>query len=128
MHPIHRIAFAAVACVAAATAWAQSPLDGSWRVTFATEGSEGREALVELKGGTGTWTTYPRGDRDRRDACVGRPFPIAMAGDATTGLSLQLDAKAIPGCRDRKATLKVVDDKTLEGNFDNGRALRLVKQ
>lgn len=128
MHPMHRIAFVAVACVAAATAWAQSPMDGSWRVTFATEGSEGREALVELTGGTGTWTTYTRGDRDRRDACVGHPFPIALAGDAASGWSLMLDAKAIPGCRDRKARLKRVDDKTLEGHFDNGRALTLVKQ
>ncbi|MBW0168741.1 MAG: hypothetical protein ACT6SF_01320 [Hydrogenophaga sp.] len=128
MHPIQRIAFAAVAWVAAASAWSQTPLDGSWRVTFATEGSEGREALVELKGGIGTWTTYPRGDRDRRDACVGRPFPIAIEGDPVKGLSLTLDAKAIPGCRDRKATLKSVDDKTLEGSFDNGRALKLARQ
>lgn len=128
MRLVQRLAFVLWASAATVTASAQTPLDGSWRVTFATEGSEGREALVELKGGIGTWTTYPRGDRDRRDACVGRPFPIAIEGDPAKGLSLTLDAKAIPGCRDRKATLTSVDDKTLEGSFDNGRALKLVRQ
>jgi len=129
MPSIPRMLFIAAACMAAGACWAQSPLDGNWRVTFSTEGSEGREAVVELKGGTGTWTTYARGDRDRKDICVGRPFPLSLTGDAAAGLNLQLDAaKAVPGCRDRKATLKLVDDKTLEGSFDNGRPLKLVRQ
>ncbi len=115
------------ACLAALPAWSQSTLDGSWKVTFATEGAEGREATVELKGGTGTWTTYARSDKDRKDPCVGRPLPLSITGE--TKLDLKLDAStAIAGCRDRKATLQRTDDKTLEGSFDNGRAIKLVRQ
>ena len=115
------------ACLAAFPAWSQSTLDGNWKVTFATEGAEGREATVELKGGTGTWITYARSDKDRKDPCVGRPLPLSIIGD--TKLDLKLDAStAIAGCRDRKATLQRTDDKTLEGSFDNGRAIKLVRQ
>lgn len=115
------------ACLIALPGWSQSTLDGNWRVTFATEGAEGREATVELKGGTGTWTTYARSDKDRKDPCVGRPLPLSITGDAK--LDLKLDASsAIAGCRDRKATLQRTDDKTLEGTFDNGRAIKLVRQ
>lgn len=129
MRTFHRLLFVAAACVAAGTAWSQSPLDGSWRVTFETEGNEAREGSVELKGGAGTWTTYGRSVRDRKDVCVGRPLPLSVTGDAATALNLQVDAaSAVPGCRDRKATLKRVDDKTLEGAFDNGRPLKLVRQ
>lgn len=118
-----------VACLLVPPGWAQSALDGNWRVTFATEGSEGREAMVELKGGSGTWTTYARSDKDKRDVCVGRPLPVTIAGDPTAGkLDLRLDASsAMAGCRDRKATLQRTDDRTLEGTFDNGRAIRLVR-
>ncbi len=116
-------------CIVAVPAWSQSTLDGTWRVTFATEGAEGREAMVEMKGGSGTWTTYARSDKDKKDACVGRPLPLTIAGDAAAGkLDLKLDASsAIAGCRDRKATLERVDEKTLAGTFDNGRAIRLVR-
>lgn len=125
---LHRTLLSIALCLAAGHGWAQPSLDGSWRVTFATEGAEGREAMVELKGGSGTWTTYARSDKDKKDACVGRPLPLSITGDASTRLDLRLDAStAIAGCRDRKATLRLVDDKTLEGTFDNGRALKLVR-
>jgi hypothetical protein len=129
MRHLHRLLFVAAACLAAGGASSQSPLDGSWRVAFETEGNEAREGIVELKGGAGTWTTYGRSVRDRKDVCVGRPLPLSVTGDANSTLSLQVDAaSAVPGCRDRKATLKRVDDRTLEGAFDNGRPLKLVRQ
>lgn len=129
MTAIQRMCFILAACAAAGAGWAQSPLDGSWRVTFSTEGSDGREGAVDIKGGTGTWTTFGRGDRDRKDVCVGRPFPVAITGDPESGLNLRVEAAAsVAGCRDRKATLKRVDDRTLEGSFDNGRPLKLVRQ
>jgi hypothetical protein len=130
MKNILRLPLVLVACLVAFPVWSQSTLDGHWRVTFATEGAEGREATVELKGGTGTWTTYARSDKDKKDPCVGRPLPLSIAGDPAAGkLDLRLDASsAIAGCRDRKATLQRTDDKTLEGSFDNGRAIKLVRQ
>lgn len=129
MRTPHHLHLFVIACLLASPGWAQSPLDGTWRVTFATEGSEGREAMVELKGGSGSWTTYARSDKDKRDACVGRPLPVTIAGDPAAGkLDLRLDASnAIAGCRDRRATLQRTDDRTLEGHFDNGRAIRLVR-
>lgn len=119
-----------VACLSGSPGWAQSTLDGNWRVTFATEGAEGREAKVELKDGAGTWTTYARTDRDKKDACVGRPLPVSLAGDPAAGkFELRLDAASVVAdCRNRKATLRRTDDQTLEGAFDNGRAIKLVRQ
>lgn len=117
------------ACLLAIPAWSQSTLDGRWRVTFSTEGAQDREAAVELQGATGTWTTYARSDKDKKDACVGRPLPLTLTENAAAGkLDLKLDASsAVAGCRDRKATLQRIDEKTLEGTFDNGRAIRLVR-
>lgn len=122
--------FVVIASLLVMPAWAQPTLDGNWRVTFATEGAEGREAAVELKGGAGSWTTYARSDKDKRDVCVGRPLPVTITGDPGAGrLELNLDAaSAIAGCRNRKATLQRSDDRTLEGMFDNGRSIRLVRQ
>lgn len=129
MTAIHRMFITLTTCLAAVSGWAQAPLDGSWRVTFATEGSDGREGSVEIKGTAGTWTTFSRGDRDKKDVCVSRPFPIVLTGDADAALNLRVDAAStVQGCRDRKATLKRVDEKTLEGTFDNGRPLKLVRQ
>ena len=129
MRKPHHLHLIILACLFAPPGWSQSPLDGNWRATFATEGADGREAMVELKGGTGTWTTHARSDKDKRDACVGRPLPLSLTGDPAARLELRLDASsAIAGCRDRKAMLQRTDDKTLEGTFDNGRAIKLVRQ
>lgn len=130
MRTPHSLPLILAACLAAFPAWSQSTLDGNWNVTFATEGAESREAVVELKGGAGTWTTQARGGKEKRDACVGRALPMSIAGDSATGkFDLRLDASsAVAGCRDRKATLQRTDDKTLEGTFDNGRAIKLVRQ
>ncbi|MCW5654514.1 hypothetical protein [Hydrogenophaga sp.] len=121
----------ALSCGLAASAnWAQAPLDGAWRVTFSTEGADGREAQVEIRGQSGTWTTYARSDKDKRDPCVGRALPLTLSGGdgASSALQLRVEASSVvSGCRDRKATLQRVDEKTLEGSFDNGRPLRLVR-
>jgi len=122
----------AVLCLLAAVcaiAQAEPELNGKWRATFATEGSDGREAEVIIDGAGGTWMTYARGNKDKRDACVGRALPIVIADSGSSTVSLRIEAsKALEGCKDRKARLTRVDAKTLEGEFDNGRVIKLVRQ
>lgn len=113
----------------AGAAHAQTGLDGRWAVTFATEGSDGREAELVLKGGTGHWTTRARANKDKKDPCVGRELPVTLSAPSASTIGLRIDAsQALAACKDRKASLRQVDDKTLEGEFDNGRPLRLVRQ
>ena len=109
-------------------AQAQPLLDGTWKATFATEGSEGREATVTIDGLTGSWTTHARSTKDKKDVCVGRPLPMTLLDSGSSTVTLRVDASTVvQGCRDRKARLTRVDARTLEGEFDNGRVLRLVR-
>ena len=60
--------------------------------------------------------------------CTGRAYPIAVQVASATELKFEISrAKTLAGCKDGTATLRRVDDKTLEGEFDDFK-LRLVRQ
>ena len=110
-------------------AQAEPALGGRWKASFATNGNE-REAEVTIDVDSGSWTTTrARRSRDQRDACAGRALPITLADSGTSTVQLRIEAaKAVPGCRDRRARLTVVDTDTLEGEFEDGGSVRLVRR
>ena len=60
--------------------------------------------------------------------CTGRAYPIAVLVANASELRFEISrAKTLAGCKDGIATLKPVDDRTLEGEFDNFK-LRLVRE
>ena len=119
----------AIAILAATTAHAEPELNGKWKATFATESDDGREADVVIDGLSGNWTTLARPGKDKKSPCVGRSMPITLADSGSSAVSLSIEeTKAVPGCKDRKAKLTIVNEKTLEGEFSNGRAIKMVRQ
>lgn len=114
--------------VAAGTALAEPELNGRWRATFATQGNEDRQATVTIDGLKGSWRTHARDAQDSRDPCIGREWPLVLSDSGSSTVSLRIEAsKVVPACKDRQARLTLVDLETMEGEFSNGRVLRLVR-
>lgn len=110
----------------AATAQETNPYNGTWRAEI--EGLKGAalEGTVIIKDQGGTWDMLIR---VRNNPCIGRAVPISIQRASADELVFEISrSKALPGCKDGLATLKRVDDKTLQGEFEEGRKLRLVRQ
>ncbi|MBY0420311.1 MAG: hypothetical protein K2W88_19845, partial [Pararheinheimera sp.] len=84
------------------------------------------EGAVVIKDQGGTWDMLTS---VRNNPCAGRAAPIAIQRMTADELVFEIKrSQALPGCKDGLATLKRSDDKTLEGEFDAGRKLKLVRQ
>lgn len=112
------------------TAGAQADLDGDWAAVYTDNGGFEREAEVGIKGGMGTWTSRSRpGSKNRTDPCIGRAFPMSIDSSADGEIKLAVNAAdTIAGCNNMRASLKSVSATTYEGQFGNGRPLKLVKR
>ena len=102
---------------------AQTPdsLDGKWTANFSAQNGTPREAAVAIKGDEGTWK-LASARVNREDPCNGNaiPFVVSKAEDAYQ--FAMSPSKGLAGCgSDYTLTMKKVDDKTLEGNFRDGR-------
>ena len=125
---IHRILWLALAGLLPSLAVAQHALDGRWQLSFSTGDDDPRQAQLSINGAQGTWTTEPRAGREKRDPCVGRPFPLAVqANEAERVVIAAAFAAQVGGCKDRVFTGRWVDAGTLEGKLDNGRPARLTR-
>ncbi|MES2099226.1 MAG: hypothetical protein V4569_05350 [Pseudomonadota bacterium] len=120
--------FAALAATMGA-ARAEPELNGTWQATFTTASSENRGAQVVIDGLGGTWTTCARSAQRHRHSCVGRPQPISLSDSGASTVTLRIEgSKPRAANTGRQARLTLVDMLTLEGEFDDGRVLRLVRQ
>lgn len=121
---------ASIACsMAPIPSLAQSTLDGTWEVEFSTRDTEIRQAEVRIAGATGTWTTAAQAGKERKDPCVGRPFPLAVVEGGPGRIVLQVSfEKEMRGCKDRTVTGELKDGKTIEGKLENGKPLRMVRK
>lgn len=107
---------------------AQPGLDGRWNATFTAGGDDQRTAEIRIDGSGGTWTTQPRPNKDKKDPCVGRAFPITVIRANDGKLTIEMKASAeLSGCRDRKAQLAPGPAGMLEGLLDNGQPIRLAR-
>jgi len=125
---LHRILWLALAALLPSLAAAQHSLDGRWQLSFSSGDDDPRQAQLSISGAQGTWTTEPRAGREKRDPCVGRPFPLAVqANEAERVVIAAAFAAQVGGCRDRVFTGRWVDAATLEGKLDNGRPARMTR-
>ena len=116
-------------CCFSGMALAASPLDGSWDVDFSTRDGEIRKAVVEIAGSEGTWTSIAQGGKEKRDPCVGRPFPLAVASADPARIVLEVAfAKSMTGCKDRTVTGRLAGAGTVEGKLENGKPLRMIRR
>jgi hypothetical protein len=102
------------------------PVPGaSWRASYTSERAEPSEATLLVDEAAASWTTLPPHGQAPQDPCSG-PFPVALVDSGASTVSLWLAASQVdPQCPDLKARLTVVDADTLEGEFEDGRILRL---
>jgi len=112
-----------------AFAQGSNPYNGKWQAKFQGERGGAKEAELVVKDNGGTWRVWGTSHDTKRNPCIGRELPIAVQRASTGELAFRIESsKALTGCTDRSVTLKRVDDKTLEGQFDDGRTLTLVRE
>ena len=131
MNPIRLFVCGGALISTFALAQGTSVYDGTWSATFPDKAGGEREAALELQGTSGTWLLYPRGGKgkDRKDPCQGRPFAVTVQSSSPTKMKLSIDeADTILGCGDRNVTLTPIDEKNLQGQFGDGRVLKLVRK
>ena len=116
---------ALAAWVASAHAQEVNPYNGTWKAEYTGRAGGSREGKVVIQDKVGTWDMAVQRSSN---PCLGRAYPIAVTAATASELSFQIQrAKTLAGCKDGSATLKRIDDKTLEGEFDDVK-LRLVRQ
>ena len=102
-----------------------TPYDGTWKMKFqgvqATLGGE-----VVIKEGGGTWDQDPG---LAKNDCFKRVAPITVELATAEQLVFKVNrSKALTGCPDWTMKFKRVDDRTLQGEFPDGRAISLTRQ
>lgn len=117
------------ACLLGVAPWAVAQtgtFDGEWTAHF-TSANQARTAKVVIQGEGGSWQTLylPHG----ADICFKLQVPLDVISTTAQEITVQGRAsKALAGCADGKpTTFKRVDEKTLEGQFSDGRPVRLVR-
>jgi hypothetical protein len=103
-----------------------NPYDGDWRAQFETDKGETREGDVTIKGQGGSWDFL---HQVRGNPCAGRPYPLTVQTATAEELVVAIErAKTLAGCKDGTAKFKRVSDTVLEGEFDNGRKIKLTRK
>jgi len=127
MKTIIGLVIAALLAAPIASAQEANLYDGTWK-TVLEGGKKGgnRSGLVVLKDRGGTW------DIDwslKNNPCAGIRAPIVIQRASAEELVFQIKrSEALKGCKDNIATLKRVNEATLEGALDDGRALTMNKR
>ena len=92
---------------------------------FSSQRGEPREAVLQINGSAGTWEQQIK---VRNNPCVGREVSIAVTAVADTELEVHIfNSKSLTGCTDSTIKAKRVDGRTLEGTFEDGRKVTLVR-
>jgi hypothetical protein len=113
-------------CATAALAQGTNPYDGSWRAQFETDKGERREGDVTIKGQGGSWDFL---HQVRGNPCAGRAYPLTVQTATAEELVVAIEReKTLSGCKDGTARFKRVSDTVLEGEFDNGRKIKLTRK
>jgi hypothetical protein len=112
----------------AASVVAQEPhsYNGTWHAEFENKKGGDMEGTVVIKDQGGTWDI---GKKVRNKPCTGLASPITIQRATVDELVFEVNnSKVLMGCKDVLATLKRVDEKTLQGEFAEGRKITLIRQ
>jgi hypothetical protein len=113
-------------CTSPVLAQGVTPYEGSWRGQFETDKGETREGDVTIKGQGGSWDFL---HQVRGNPCAGRAYPLTVQSATAEELVVAIErAKTLAGCKDGTARFKRVSETVLEGEFDNGRKIKLTRK
>jgi hypothetical protein len=119
---------AIVTLLAGPVAFAQeaNPYNGTWHASMVNKKGETRKGTVILKDQGGTWDMAWT---NTKNPCAGMRSPIVIRRTSDDELVFAVNrSKALQGCKDNIATLKRVNETTLQGTLDDGRKLTLVRE
>ena len=112
-------------------AWSQGSLpalDGNWFAEFSAPNGSPRAAELAITSGSGTWKDFARGAQRKNNPCIGPSFPVAMKVRSPDEIGIHVNEEKLSGCGDIHARLKLVNEKTLEGTFADGRPLKFTRR
>lgn len=113
--------FAASVC-----AQGSNPYDGSWTIKMEGTNRVAYEGDLVIQGEGGSWKVLAR---DKRDPCIGREAPLVVRTATAEKLVFDVNrSKVLTGCPDWTMKLTPVDDKTLSGQFKDGRVVTFIRQ
>ncbi|MBT9598483.1 MAG: hypothetical protein IV094_21040 [Vitreoscilla sp.] len=99
------------------------PWDGTWTLGFDGSRTSDLEGTVVVQGQGGSWRVATQSSKN---PCVGREAPILVKSATADELVFEVNRSSVlAGCRNWTMTFKKVDDKTLQGNFTDGRVVQL---
>ena len=109
-----------------ALAQTPNPYNGTWHVKLADEGGKTREGTVSIADLGGTWKITAK---NFKNPCQGLQSPVVVQRATADELVFQINrSKALRGCEDNIATLKPMNETTLQGEVDDGRKITLTKE
>lgn len=124
------LALAACLCAAPlALAEEAAALKGNWQGRVQMPDGFMVEVLMRAENGAGTWTATPHSPLRVPNPCFSRALPIALSEIAPGNFKIEIQAaRAVPGCANGRATVRLVDGRLLEGKFADGRPLKLERR
>lgn len=117
-----------VALLVSSIALAQepNPYNGTWHATLVNEKGISREGTVIINDQGGTWKIT---SKIFKNPCAGLQSPVVIKRTSMDELVFKIfRSKALRGCDDDIATLKRVNEATLQGELNDGRKLTLVRE
>jgi hypothetical protein len=103
-----------------------NPYSGTWDLSMVRKKGGSVKGEVVIKDQDGTWDINWM---SHKNPCKGIQAPIVIESASTDELVFKImRSKSLRGCKDQIATLKRVNDTTLQGELDDGRKLTLVRE
>jgi hypothetical protein len=126
MKTVEKLIIVALLVSPLAIAQEPNPYNGTWHASLVTQKGISREGTVIINDQGGTWKIT---SKIFKNPCAGLQAPIVIQRTSTDELVFKIfRSKALRGCDDDIATLKRVNETTLQGELNDGRKLTLVKE
>lgn len=111
-----------------ATALAQKAhsYNGKWTAKFDGPVTANVMGTVIIKDDQGSWKTVTL---SKKNPCIGLEAPLSVQRATSEELVFEVTrSKALAGCEDTVYTFKRIDDKTLQGEFGEGRKIMMFRE
>ena len=126
MRTLEGLTIGALLMCSLALAQGENLYNGKWHATLTLEGGKSREGTVNITEQVGTWKMTAR---VYKNPCVGLESPIVIQRATPDELVFKIyRSKALRGCDDDVASVKRINETTLQGELNDGRKLTLVRE
>ena len=104
----------------------QPAYQGKWTGSATNSTGAQVQVALEIKQTAGKLRLSQSSGYVTRDECLDRDIPVAITSQTDSEMIIAIQGeKALRGCIDETATLKLVDPKTLQATLKDGRSMKL---